>query len=111
MVENIHEPIIGRELWDTVQKLMASMRRETKLGEIQMFAGCGSSLNVGYDNRKGKFTGFSCWVYKNYGKERCTSHVIGWQTTCQLVLKDIRRNAAYHTEEYLAALTESKAAK
>ncbi len=120
VVENTHEPIISRELWDTVQKLMASKRRETKQGEIQMFAGlvkcagCGSSLNVGYDNRKGKFTGFSCWVYKDYGKERCTSHAIGWQTMCRLVLEDIRQNArvaAYHTEEYLAALTESKAAK
>ena len=120
VVEKTHEPIIDRELWDTVQKLMASKRRETKQGEIQMFAGlvkcagCGSSLNVGYDNRKGKFTGFSCWVYKNYGKERCTSHAIGWQTMCQLVLEDIRRNArvaAYHSEEYLAALAEAKAAK
>lgn len=38
-------------------------------------------------------TGFSCWVYKNYGKSRCTSHAIGWKTLNQLVLEDIRRNA------------------
>ncbi len=46
-----------------------------------------------FDKRKGKYTGFSCWVYKNYGKERCTSHAIGWKTMNQLVLEDIRRNA------------------
>lgn len=39
------------------------------------------------------YTGFSCWVYKNYGKSRCTSHAIGWKTLNQLVLEDIRRNA------------------
>ena len=32
-------------------------------------------------------------MYKNYGKERCTSHAIGWVTLTQLVLEDIRRNA------------------
>ena len=46
-----------------------------------------------YDKKKGRYTGFSCWVYKNYGKERCTSHAIGWKTLNQLVLEDIRRNA------------------
>ena len=55
--------------------------------------GCGSSLNASYDKKKGKYTGFSCWVYKNYGKQRCTSHAIGWQTLNRLVLEDIRRNA------------------
>ncbi|MDE6259793.1 MAG: hypothetical protein K2M42_02855 [Oscillospiraceae bacterium] len=32
-------------------------------------------------------------LYKNYGKERCTSHAIGWKTLNQLVLEDIRLNA------------------
>jgi len=99
IVENMHEPIISRELWDTVHQLMKSRRRENSKGEVQMFAGlvkcskCGSSLNVNFDKKKGKYTGFSCWVYKNYGKDRCTSHAIGWRTMGQLVLEDIRRNA------------------
>lgn len=32
-------------------------------------------------------------MYKNYRKERCTSHAIGWKTLNQLVLEDIRLNA------------------
>ena len=32
-------------------------------------------------------------MYKNYGKQRCTSHAIGWQTLNRLVLEDIRCNA------------------
>lgn len=121
IVENMHEPIISRELWDTVQQLMKSRRRENSKGEVQMFAGlvkcskCGSSLNVNFDKKKGKYTGFSCWVYKNYGKYRCTSHAIGWKTMNQLVLEDIRRNAKAaklampkYKEMLIAAKTEKK---
>lgn len=56
-------------------------RRENSKGEVQYFTGlvkcadCGSS-NVSYDKKRGRYTGFSCWLYKNYGKERCTSHAI-----------------------------------
>lgn len=121
VVENAHEPIISQELWDTVQQLMKSRRRENSNGEVQMFAGlvkcskCGSSLNASFDKKKGKYTGFSCWVYKNYGKERCTSHAIGWKTMNQLVLEDIRRNAKaakLATQKYkdmiITAKTEKK---
>ena len=120
VAENTHEPIISQELWDTVQKMMASKRRETKQGKIQMFAGlvkcadCGSSLNVSYDAKKQKYKNFSCWVYKNYGSQRCTSHAIGWQTLNRLVLEDIRRHAAiasHHTKRYTEMLTQISAAK
>ena len=76
VVENTHEPIVSQELWNTVQKMMAGKHRETNQGEIQMYAGlvkcagCGSSLNVSYDAKKQKYKNFSCWVYKNYGKQR-----------------------------------------
>ena len=99
VVEHTHEPLVSQELWDTVHQIMKARRRENGSGHVQPFAGlvkcagCGSSLNASYDKKKGKYTGFSCWVYKNYGKQRCTSHAIGWQTLNRLVLEDIRRNA------------------
>ena len=99
IVEGTHEPLVSQELWDTVHQLMKGRRRENRSGEVQPFAGlvkcadCGSSLNVSYDNKKGRYTGFSCWVYKNYGKQRCSSHAIGWVTLNELVKADIRRNA------------------
>lgn len=121
LVENMHEPIVTQKTWDTVQKLMQSKRRETSTtGEIQPFAGlvkcadCGSSLNVTCAKKKGKYTGFSCWVYKNYGKERCTSHAIGWQTLNRLVLEDIQRNAEVAkiaTGKYLDSLLAQKSEK
>ena len=66
------------------------------------------------DKRRGQYAGFSCWVYKNYGKERCTSHAIGWKTLNQLVLEDIRRNAQaaqLATEDYMNMLISMKAEK
>lgn len=113
MSESTHEPLITQDLWDTVHQMMQARRRENSTGEVQPFAGlvkcadCGSSLNVSYDKRKGRYTGFSCWVYKNYGKERCTSHAIGWKTLNQLVLEDIRRNALdahRHVADYMDML-------
>ena len=100
VVENTHEAIIDRETWDTVHSMMKNRRRENVRGEIQMFAGlvkcadCGSALNVSYDAKKGVFKSFSCWVYKNYGKDRCTSHSISYNALYKLVLDDIRRQAA-----------------
>ncbi|WP_312094268.1 zinc ribbon domain-containing protein [Aminipila sp.] len=119
--ENMHEPIVTQKTWDTVQKLMQSKRSETVAKkEIQYFAGlvkcsdCGSSLNVSYDKRKGKYTGFSCWVYKNYGKQRCTSHAISWKTLNQLVLEDIQRNAQIAkkaSQKYMDGLISLKTEK
>ena len=60
------------------------------------------------------YNGFTCWVYKNYGMERCTSHAIGWVTLNQLVLEDIRRNA-YEAKtaasEYMQMLVDVKTEK
>ena len=81
-----------------------------------MFAGlvkcadCGSALNTSYNSKREQFTGFSCWVYKNYGKQRCTSHAIGYQTLYNIVLEDIRRQAseAYENKEVYARLLQYK---
>ena len=99
VVENTHEAIIDRETWDTVHSMMKNRRRENVRGEIQMFAGlvkcadCGSALNVSYNAKKGCFKSFSCWVYKNYGKERCSSHSISYNALYNIVFDDIRRQA------------------
>ena len=39
------------------------------------------------------YTGFACWVYRNYGKEKCTSHYISWKALYQIVLDNIRQQA------------------
>lgn len=113
VVENTHEALVDKATWDLVHNIMKNRRRQTKRGETQMFAGlikcssCGSALNVSYNYKTQKYTGFSCWVYKNYGKERCTSHAIGYKTLYNIVLEDIRRQAEHIKNskmDYLAKL-------
>ena len=120
VVDDTHEALITQELWDTVHQMMAARRRENGKGEVQPFiglvkcAGCGSALNVSYDKRKGKYTSFSCWVYKNYGKQRCTSHAISYNALSRLVLEDIRRNAIVakkYTAKYMEMLVAAKEEK
>lgn len=70
ITEDTHEPLVTQELWETVHQMMKARRRENGSHEVQPFAGlvkcadCGSSLNVSYDGKRGRYTGFSCWVYK-----------------------------------------------
>lgn len=120
VVENTHEPIIDKATWNLAHDIMKNRRRETKSGETQMFAGlvkcsdCGSALNVSRNAKTGKYTSFSCWVYKNYGKERCTSHAIGYKTLYNIVLENIRRQsecASGQKEKYLEMLKNQMAEK
>lgn len=120
VVKNTHEPIIDRATWNLAHDIMKNRRRETKSGETQMFAGlvkcsdCGSALNVSRNAKTGKYTSFSCWVYKNYGKERCTSHAIGYKTLYNIVLENIRRQAecaSVQKEKYLEMLKNQMAEK
>lgn len=117
VVDNAHEALVSQDVWDNVHQQMKTRRRENVSGEVQMFAGlvkcscCGSSLNASYDGKKRRYKNLSCWVYKNYGKERCTSHAIGWVTMQQLVLEDIRRNAKAATlakQQYMDMLVAAK---
>lgn len=120
VVENTHKPIIDKATWNLAHDIMKNRRRETKSGETQMFAGlvkcsdCGSALNVSRNAKTGKYTSFSCWVYKNYGKERCTSHSIGYKTLYNIVLENIRRQAecaSGQKEKYLEMLKNQMAEK
>ena len=117
VVEGTHEALVTQELWDIVHQMMKSKRRENSSGEIQPFAGlvrcadCGSALNTSFDRHRNRYNSFSCWVYRSYGKERCTSHSIGYMTLSRLVLEDIRRNAAISTlatDSYVKMLAEAK---
>lgn len=99
IVENCHEPIISKELWDNAHRMMSVKRRATKTGEFQIFAGhlycadCGHALTYSQKQRSdGTYHGaYSCWLYKTHGKEYCASHYINYDVIYNLVLNDIKR--------------------
>jgi DNA invertase Pin-like site-specific DNA recombinase len=113
IVENTHEPIIQRELWDRVQeRIKANYRvRETKKEAVGLFAGilkcadCGSPL--AYMNKKLKTVEkavYRCSRYNNNGGKACTPHYIDEADICAFVLNDIKNHAqlAVNEREQLA---------
>ena len=108
IVENTHEPIIPRELWDRVHtRLKESYRvRETKTEAIGLFAGilkcadCGSPL--AYMRKKLKTTEkgvYRCSRYNNNGGQACTPHYIDEVDVCAFVINDIRQYAVLAANE------------
>lgn len=53
-VEGTHEPIIERELWNSVQTLLAQRTKPLATGEIGLFAGKAKCANCGYTMRSTK---------------------------------------------------------
>lgn len=86
IVENTHEPIIDREIFDNVQALLKKDTRvSTRTNQLGLFSGllkcsdCGASLQKKNKMRKDKTISFSyyiCRTYNNLKKDACTNHRI-----------------------------------
>ena len=94
-VENTHEAIISKDVFDQVQKQIASRRRPMKSGKTQVFAGlvkcgnCGWSLSYAERKYKTCSTGFfNCSQFRKLGKVggRCSAHYIRYDTLYAYVL-------------------------
>ena len=95
---NTHEPLVGQELFDTVQKLVNVKKRENLNSHANMFTGllkcadCGGGL--GFYRKQHQVSAFSCNRYRRDTKARyCTAHHISYDALYNTVLKDIRRHA------------------
>ena len=113
-VENAHEPIIDRELWDIVQRVRTNKRRPTKLGEMDMLAGmvqCADCGSTHYLCRCGswdesKYT-YVCGKYHRH-KEECTPHTVKALHLREAVLQAIQtvvQTAKADREAFSAHLT------
>ena len=97
-IENTHEGIISKELFDQVQNQIASRRRTTSDGTTQIFAGllkcsdCGGALRFSTCKNTSKpFAYYSCRNYGQYGKEYCRKHYIRYDTLYGYVLSRIAK--------------------
>lgn len=103
VVENTHEPLIERKLWDKVQeRLNASHRkiRKTKSDVVGLFSGlvkcadCGMPLAYMRRQLKNREKGvYRCSRYNNNGSKACSSHYIDEEYISTFVLNDIRTYA------------------
>ena len=108
-VENTHEPIISREVWDTCVALDQKKVRKspTSDGIKSIFTGLVYCADCGFkmrnhierftykDGRPGRYSSFICGNYARSGKSACSIHSIYETALEHLVLADIREKARY----------------
>lgn len=102
VVENTHEPIVERTLWDRAHSRMKTHGRVqvTKNETIGLYAGvlrcadCGSPLAYMRKSLKSSEKGvYRCSRYNNNGGRACTPHYIDEEVINEFVLHDIRLHA------------------
>lgn len=109
VVENTHEPLISRELWDRVQEKMGVAKRtvrRTKNNVIGLYSGlikcsdCGHPLAYMRKQLKDREKGvYRCSRYNNNGGKACTPHYIDEEYINAFVLNDIRNYAKLAVHE------------
>lgn len=104
-VEKTHEAIIDEKTFYQVQELLAKKTRPVNISENQenlfsrrLFCGdCGRPMTPVYSkvNKQGiRHRSYICGEYKKFGNKYCNSHVIREETLIEIVLSDLRKQAA-----------------
>lgn len=100
VIENNHEPIVPRELWDKVRELEASVSRgkRDKKGNLAPLSGllycdsCGYKMKQEYVRgaKDLKYSTYTCGSHSRYEKGYCSTHRIYTSVLTELIIKDIR---------------------
>lgn len=101
IVENTHEPIIDRELWDNVQAMLRERAKPFQTGTIGLFAGKVRCACCGYGLRSSKNRGkhyLQC-ASRHFSKDACEGAFIAEDRLERMVVAEINRLSA----EYLDA--------
>ncbi len=124
-VEGTHEPIISREIWETVCDIDKNKVRKspTADGIRSIFTGLVYCADCGFkmrnqverftykDGTPGRYSSFICGNYSRSGKAACTIHSIYENVLHELVLTDIRekaRFAEYDSDSLIQTITRMK---
>ncbi len=101
IVEDTHEPIIDRELWDRVQALVAQRAKPFTVGTIGLFARKARCANCGYTMRSYKSHGdhyLKC-SSRHIAKNACIGSFISVNRLEQMVLAELRRLSAEYLDK------------
>ncbi len=95
-VPNMHEAIIDKDTWETVQALLNTRARAVHATkQMDLFSGklfcadCGYPMVRKYNGSR-QFTGYHCSTYKKRGNAGCASHAINASELTALVLDSIK---------------------
>ena len=101
IVEGTHEPIIDRELWDRVQKMIADRAKPFSVGNIGLFAKKARCANCGYIMRSSKSHGqrFLQCANKHIAKDACIGAFISVDRLEKMVVDEINRLSAEYLDK------------
>lgn len=118
IVEDTHEPIISRELFDEAQKatefrrcLRSNATTPETEAQKDIFQGlfkcadCGTSMHLHRTGNR-KYYYYVCRKHHNLGKYGCSSHYMNRDKFHELVLADIRKHAQIFAEDTQRAAEE-----
>lgn len=111
-VENTHEPIISKEVFEQVQQQIASRRRTQKDGTTQIFAGlvkcadCGWSMAYGMNKQNKKPYGYYHCSNNGQGTGHCSMHYVRYDVLYTYVLSRIQNWALQARVDEKALLEE-----
>lgn len=95
VVENTHEPIIDKELWDKTQRLFIEHAKpkpdfsnRSAIAGFITCAECGARLTSSF---WGKEPCFVCGTYKRAGRKGCTPHVVSKKLILDTITADFNR--------------------
>ncbi len=95
--ENTQEPIIDQETFDIVQRIREGRRRNTPMGEMNVFSGmvycsdCGKKMYLCRCTTMKQKEYFNCSTYRKKKKGLCTSHQITVEAIEEIVLSYLKR--------------------
>lgn len=127
-VENTHEPIITKELWEECRLVdnLNSRPRQSKMKEVSLFSGllycadCGFAMRCQVTVRRKKngvkanYEAYMCGSYSRSGHTACTTHYIPKHVLEELVFSDIQAKAeevCVREKEVVRRITEQKQAQ
>ena len=100
-VENTHEAIIDKEIWNQIQEQLAHTTRNINFcesKEANIFAGkmkcgdCGRSMcKTVWKGKEKDNIYFTCGTYKRYGVNQCSAHTVKMELLEQIILDDFNR--------------------
>lgn len=99
-VENTHEPIIDKDLWDKVQELVKQRAKPFITGNIGMFAKKAICAHCGYTMRSGKSSSnihYLTCSNRHVSKGACIGSFISFKRLERLIIAELNRLAS----EYL----------
>lgn len=127
-VEDTHEPIITKELWEECRRVdrLRSRPHQSRLKEVSLFSGLLFCADCGYSMRcqvtvrrkkngvKANYEAYMCGSYSRSGHTACTTHYIPKSVLEELVFSDIQAKAeevCVREKEVVRRITEQKQAQ